>query len=263
MSYISERQAKQVRALQQSSGIQPKIAIVSCNPSDLPSQTYIKLKKARADELGILADVYQVTQQEAADLLKKLAKDTSVHGIILQLPLQDPTQTNQLLNLIPPTKDIDGLHPDALVTPATVGAILWLLAGYNIELKDRQILVIGQGRLVGAPLIKALQQEGFSPTSLGQESNSLELRKALQTADIIISATGQPKLISVQDLRDKQVVIDAGTTELNGKLVGDLDPEVYDSTLDIKVTPAKGGLGPLTISYLFENLLFLIDKIQS
>ncbi len=260
VDYISERQAKQIRALKQSRNIYPKLAIISCNPKNLPSQTYIKLKAKRADELGLLIDVHQVIQPDVRELISYLNEDPSVHGIILQLPLGDTQQTEELLALISPKKDVDGLNPRSSVVPATVGAILWLLAGYNVDLKNKKVLVIGKGKLVGAPLIAILEKETLNLTSLDKNNSSEELDRAIKDSDIIITATGQPKLITPDKLKDRQVIIDAGTNEINGKLVGDLDPKIYDSKLDIKVTAQKGGLGPLTISYLFENLLQLIDN---
>lgn len=260
VEYISERQAKQVRGLVQSKSIQPKLAIVCTNPDNLPIQKYMKLKKNRGEELGITVDIYQVEQSEASARLKELAEDDSVHGIILQLPLKDVSQTEELVSLIPASKDVDGLGQKTFVEPATVGAILWLLAGYNIDPKDKNVLVIGKGKLVGAPLIQALESQNIVPSALDDSNSPKELSEALQKADIIISAAGSPGLIKPELLHDGQVIIDAGTSEDGGALKGDLDPRVYQSDLDIKVTPQIGGVGPLTIAYLFENLLLLIDK---
>lgn len=260
VDYISERQAKQVRALVQSKGIKPKLAIVSTNLEDLPSQKYIKYKQIRAKALGIEVAIHNITESSAGRLIKKLAKDDTVHGIILQLPLINPDLTDKLVTLIPPQKDVDGMSSKSLVEPATAQAILWLLSGYGIELKDKNILVIGKGRLVGAPLIKILENQDLEPKTLDEKNTPDELREALKEADIIISATGSPGLIEPEMLKDKQVIVDAGTSEDRGVLKGDLSPEIYTSELDIKVTPTTGGLGPLTISCLFENLIQLIDK---
>ena len=262
-SYITERQAKQVRGLIQSKNIHPKLAIINCNPQNLTIKTYIKLKIERAEQLQIQTALHEIPQTEVPQKLQELTKDPTVHGIILQLPLQNPKQTEQLLSLIPPQKDVDGLNPKTelkTITPATPGAILWLLAGYNIDLKNKKILIIGQGRLVGAPLAKILQEQNLEVQTLDITNTPEELSLSIQNSDIIISATGSPGLIKLKDLKDGQVMVDAGTSEQNGKILGDVNPEVYNSKLNIKITPQKGGLGPLTISYLFENLLQLIDK---
>lgn len=263
VDYISERQARQVRGLIQSRGIQPKLAIINSNQKNIASQKYTQLKQIRAKELGVKAELYEIEQKDAPKLIQKLSQDRSVHGIILQLPLENPNQTDELINLIPPEKDVDALGKSPIVEPATVEAILWLLAGYNIELKNKNILIVGRGRLVGKPLESLLKGQGLEPTSLDVSSTKKELTEALIAADIVISATGSPGLIKPEMLKSGQVVIDAGTSEdtsNNGKLLGDVDPTVYESSLDLKITPVTGGLGPLTISCLFENLLKLIDK---
>jgi methylenetetrahydrofolate dehydrogenase (NADP+) / methenyltetrahydrofolate cyclohydrolase len=262
VDYISERQARQVRALIQSKNIQPKLVIISTNPKNKASKIYTELKVTRAQDLGITAEIIETTESKASELIQELSKDKSVHGIILQLPLKDAFKTEELLSLIPPEKDVDGLNPKSKVTPATAGAILWLLAGYNIDLKDKKILIIGQGRLVGLPLASALQEQGLSPQTADESTPRKELIQAIQNAEIIITATGYASLIKEEMLRDGQVIIGAGLSEdaKAEQLTGDLDPKVYQSKLNIKVTPQKGGVGPLTISYLFENLLQLIDK---
>ncbi len=259
--YILERQGKQVRALIQAHRIQPKFAIISCNPGNLPIKTYIKFKIAKAEELGIQTELFEIEQSEVKNKVKELVADKSVHGIILQLPLKDPSETDELLSLIPPEKDLDALNPKSELTPTTAGAILWLLAGYNIEVKNQKILVIGQGRLVGTPLAKLLLEQGCDVQTLDIANTPEELDSACQSADIIIPATGSAGLIKKEHLKDGQVVIDAGTSESEGQLLGDVDPEVYESNLNLKITPQKGGVGPLTISYLFENLLQIIDKV--
>lgn len=260
VQYISERQSKQVRALVQGRGIKPRLAIISTDPSNLAIQTYIRLKAKRAEELGIILDHHELEQSQCEQKIKELAEDPLTHGIILQLPLKDPAETEHLLSLIPPEKDVDGMSPNSPVPPATAQAVLWLLAGYNIDLKDKRILVIGKGKLVGAPLTKLIEEQGMEVSSLDELSSSNDLSLAIKNADIIITATGSPGLIKKEMLHDSQVIIDCGTSESGGELVGDLDPSVYDSKLNIKVTPKVGGVGPLTISCLFENLLHLIDK---
>lgn len=263
VQYISERQAKQIRALSQSKNLRPKLAIINANPTHLPSQKYLNLKQKRGEELGVIVDIYQISQQEVKSKIKNLSLDSSVHGIILQLPLADLGQEEELIALIPPKKDVDGLTKGSLVQPSTVGAILWLLAGYNIDLKDKKILIVGQGRLVGAPLSRHLKKEGLQAKSIDKTATKQELLKSTLEADIIITSAGAPGLIKPDMLRDGQVIIDAATAEDKGEIRGDVDDSIYESKLDIKITPKKGGLGPLTISHLFENLLLLIDKNEA
>ena len=260
VEYISERQAKQVRALIQSRGITPTLAILIANPKNLAIQKYVKFKQARAKQLGISIQIHAPKQDQLEGAILKLNQDSKVHGIILQLPLEEASQTEYFLNLITPQKDVDALGEEAVVQPATAGAILWLLAGYNIELKNKKILIIGQGRLVGTPITRLLTEQNLNLETLDISASEQKLKAEIQKADIIISATGSPELIKLSYLKDKQVVIDAGTAESGGVLLGDLDPKVYNGDLNLKLTPKVGGLGPLTISYLFENLIQLIDK---
>ena len=260
VEYISERQAKQVRALIQSRGITPTLAILIANPKNLAIQKYVKFKQARAKQLGISIQIHVPKQDQLEGAILKLNQDSKVHGIILQLPLEEASQTEYFLNLITPQKDVDALGEEAVVQPATAGAILWLLAGYNIELKNKKILIIGQGRLVGTPITRLLTEQNLNLETLDISASEQKLKAEIQKADIIISATGSPELIKLSYLKDRQVVIDAGTAESGGVLLGDLDPEVYNGDLNLKLTPKVGGLGPLTISYLFENLIQLIDK---
>jgi methylenetetrahydrofolate dehydrogenase (NADP+)/methenyltetrahydrofolate cyclohydrolase len=260
VEYVSERQAKQIRGLIQSKEINPKLAIISANPENKAIQTYIKLKVKRAEELGITVDVFELDQNDVASKIKELTKDSSVHGIILQLPLKDPDQTEDLLSLIPPEKDVDGLTKNSLVQPATAQAVMWLLAGYNIELREKNILIIGKGQLVGAPLAKLLEEQQHTPISVDDSISTQELSLKVKNADIIISAAGVPSLITEEMLKNGQIVVDCGTSESNRKIMGDLDPKVYETKLNLKLTARVGGIGPLTISSLFENLLQLIDK---
>lgn len=260
VEYISERQAKQIRSLIQSNGIHPKLAIVNANPDNKVIQTYIDLKIKRADQLGIQVDLIEIDQDKSKDTLIRLSKDESVHGIILQLPLKDPLQTDGLISLIPGEKDVDGMSPNPLVEPATAKAIMWLLAGYNVDLKGKKILIIGKGRLVGAPLSKILIGQDLKPTVLDDSISKEELSLEVKDSDIVITAAGVPSLITEDMLRDSQVIIDCGSAEEQGKVLGDLDPKVYDSKLNLKLTAKVGGVGPLTISCLFENLLQLIDR---
>ena len=110
-------------------------------------------------------DLYHVAQKEAKALLNKLSNDDSVHGIIVQLPLEDISQTEEIVNLVAPEKDVDGLGSGAKFDPATPLAILWLLAGYNVELAGKQVLLVGRGRLVGAPLEETAGRFGHNSCS--------------------------------------------------------------------------------------------------
>lgn len=249
--YIKERQAKQVRALRQAHNIQPKLAIIYTLEHG-PSLTYMGMKKRYGADILVDVDIHYVAQDRVKNLLKKLNSDVSVHGIIVQLPLADPSQTDEVVNTIAPEKDVDGLGEEAPYTPATPMAILWLLAGYNVDLATSRIALVGRGKLVGAPLIDMFEVSGYDFVLIhSQTPNTKEL---LLEADVIITATGRAGLITSDMVKKGAVVVDAGVAGEKGKTVGDVADDVYERD-DIALTPRKGGVGPLTICALFENVI--------
>ncbi len=249
--FIKERQVKQVRALRQAQGIAPKLAIVQCK-DDPVINTYVNLKKRYGVDIAIEVEAHNVKQSEIAALLQKLNAHDSVHGIIIQLPLTDPAETDALVNLVNPHKDVDGLGQNTVFDPATPMAIMWLLSGYNVELRGKHILLIGRGKLVGAPLEKMLQSMGLDVEVIGREVDDLAAHTT--EADVIITATGSPAILYPDMIKQGAVVVDAGVASESGKTVGDLAPEVYDRD-DLTITPTKGGVGPLTVCALFENVI--------
>lgn len=249
--FIKERQAAQVRALRQAHHIFPKLAIVRTS-EDSRIAAYVRLKKAYGDDILVDVDEHFVPQKDALALIQKLNKDDAVTGIIVQLPLADPAGTTELLNAVDPSKDVDGLGEHAILDPATPLAILWLLAGYNVELKNKNIVVIGQGRLVGAPLSKMLRASGCTVTPVTKSTD--DLRAVVRAGDVIISAAGSPGLLTSDMVQPGATVVDAGVATDKGKLVGDIDPAVRERN-DLTITPEKGGVGPLTVSALFENVI--------
>ena len=250
-SYIQERQAKEVRVLQQAHSVQPKVAIVQCK-DDPVINTYVRLKKRYGDDISVAVDVHSVSQEDLRKTIEVLNKDTSVHGVIVQLPLVDPTQTDEIVNLVTPKKDVDALGAKATFTPATPMAILWLLAGYNVDLRGKQILLIGRGKLVGAPLEHMLKQSDMLVTVV--DRNTPDLAEQARAADIIITATGSPSILFPDMIKQGAVVVDAGVASEDGKTVGDVAATVYERD-DLTITPAKGGVGPLTVCALFDNVI--------
>ncbi|MDQ5972239.1 MAG: Bifunctional 5,10-methylenetetrahydrofolate dehydrogenase/5,10-methenyltetrahydrofolate [Patescibacteria group bacterium] len=257
--YIQERQARQVRALRQSGGVQPKLAIVVTVDNPV-IEVYMRLKQRYGTQVGVDVDVHRVKQAGVPALLDKLNADDTIHGIITQLPLEDPSQTDVAVNLVAPTKDVDALGSKTVFEPATALAIMWLLAGYNIELRDKHILLIGRGKLVGAPLEKMLKASGLDVEVA--DRNVADLKAVTLQADIIITATGSPAILFPDMIKPKAVVVDAGVASEDGKTVGDLDVSVYERD-DIVVTPAKGGVGPLTVCALFENVIRAAREVAS
>ena len=257
--YIKERQAKDVRRLKQSMGINPKLAIIRTNP-DPVVDSYMRLKTAYGEDIGVLVDVHTIDQNDVSELLEKLNNDPSIHGIIVQIPLPDPSQTDEILNMVSKEKDVDGLAMNTRFDAPTPLAINWLLAGYNVELLDKKITIVGQGRLVGSPLLRMWEASGLNVSTVDRNTSPQDLMAQILDSDIIVSATGVPGLITAEMIKPNVVIVDAGVaTDKNG-LVGDVDPRVRDLP-DITITPEKGGVGPLTVCALFDNVIKSAGKL--
>lgn len=249
--FIKERQAHQVRGLRQALGVQPKLAIVVTIDHPVIN-VYMRMKKKYGADILIDVDIHAIKQDDAASTIKALNADPSVHGIIVQLPLERPQETDAIVDLVAPEKDVDALGKNAIFDPATPMAILWLLAGYNIDLRGKKVLLVGRGKLVGAPLERMLTTSGIDVSVADRETTDLQAETL--KADVIITATGSPAILYSAMLKEGAVVVDAGVAGEEGKTVGDVAPEVYDRD-DITITPTKGGVGPLTVCALFENVI--------
>lgn len=254
--YIKERQAKQVRALRQAWRVFPRLAIIQTVDSPV-IDTYVRLKKQYGEDILIDVDSYKLTEDEALEKISELNADSSVYGIIVQLPLSDKSRTDELVNAVTPEKDVDALGRDAVLDPATPMAINWLLAGYNIDLSHKKIVIVGRGRLVGAPLEKMWVNSGYDVTVI--DDTVADLKSVILESDIVVSATGVPGLITSDMLSPGVVVVDAATASEGGKIVGDTAADVRERD-DITITPVKGGVGPLTVAALFDNVIRAAQK---
>ncbi len=250
--FIKERHARQARSLR-ARKVFPKLAIVQVK-NDPVINTYVRLKRQYGDDINVDVDIHTPAQKEVPALIEQLNKDDSVHGIIVQLPLVDPAETGRIVNLVAPNKDVDALGENSSFDPATPMAILWLLSGYGVELRGKSILLIGRGKLVGAPLEKILKDSGHDVEVIDRELPKVKFAALVEAADIIITATGSPSIVESRMIKEGAVVVDAGVASEEGKTVGDLAPDVYERD-DLTVTPQKGGVGPLTVCALFENVL--------
>lgn len=249
--YIKQRQAQQVRSLRQAHTVMPKLAIIRTNP-DPVVDSYMRLKQTYGDDIQVEVEVHTIDQNEAIKRITELNNDDSVHGIIVQIPLPKPEQTTEILDQVSPKKDVDALGKDAIYDPATPMAIAWLLAGYNIDLKDKQIVIVGNGRLVGKPLAKMWKASGLNVTVI--DKSVTDLAGSLKSADVLVTATGVPGLITKDMIKEGAVVVDAGVATDSNGLIGDVAEEVRN--LDsLTITPIKGGVGPLTVCALFENVI--------
>lgn len=248
--FIKERQAKAVRGLRQAFDVRPKLAIIVTVENPV-IEIYMRLKKSYGEDILVDVEIYRIKQEETIGLISRLNEDSGVHGIIVQLPLADPAQTEEILNAVAPEKDVDALGENAVFDPATPTAILWLLAGYGVDLKDRKVAIIGKGKLVGEPLERMLQDSGVNAHAYDTED---DISSAVSTADIVVTATGTPGVLQADMIPLRAVVVDAGVAVEAGKAVGDLSSDVYERD-DLKITPKKGGVGPLTVCALFENVI--------
>ncbi len=254
--YIKERQRKSVQTLILNYKIKPQLAIIVTVDNPVIN-LYVNLKKKYGEDLDIGVDIYRLNESQIKEVIDKLNNDESVHGIIIQLPIFDPTKTDEIVNLVNPLKDVDSLGSKSIFDPATPMAILWLLSGYNIDLEGKRVLLIGKGKLVGEPLYRMLKNSEIDVIVADRKTK--DLKKLSLEADVIITATGQPAIIYPDMIKEGAIVVDAGVASEGGKLVGDLDESVYQRN-DLTITPTKGGVGPLTVCALFENVILAAKK---
>jgi len=254
--FIKERHARQVRALH-AQKIFPKLAIIQVK-NDPAIDVYVSLKQKYGADIGVDVDVHKLNQAQVPALIKKLGKDDSVHGIIIQLPLTNPGQTDEIVNMVASEKDVDALGKNAKFEPATPNAILWLLAGYNVNLAGKNVLLIGKGKLVGAPLERILKSSGISITVIDGPTD--RLAKITEESDLIISAANTPEILHASMIKPGAVVVDAGVA--GEDLKGNVADDVYERD-DITITPKKGGVGPLTVCALFENVIRAASSVNT
>lgn len=253
----------------------PELAIIQVG--DRPdSAAYIKAKILFAEKVGVIAHHIHLPDSSAQDdvisEIKKCNENQLIKGIIVQLPLPSRLDRDAIINAILPRKDIDGqtafnvqcLHegrPDAIV-PATARGIKELLSYNKIDIKNKKVTVIGRSALVGTPVAQVFAHDGAAVTVA--HSKTLDLTKETVPADVIIVAVGKPRLISAEHVRSGQVIVDVGITregevglDYKAKLVGDVDFEAVSKAIGPTgaITPVPGGVGPMTVLGLFENLL--------
>ncbi len=245
--FIKERQAHQVATMKE----KPKLLII--RDSDNPVITkYVQLKIKYGEDIGVKVESYLAKNStDIADKIHQANHDSDISGIILQLPILEKSKTDELTSLIAPQKDVDGLSGHGSYDSATATAINWLLAGYGINLDNQKIALVGRGKLVGAPLYKMFTSSNYHVDLFHHGSDLTKLNQY----DIIITATGVPGLISSSMIKPGAIVIDAGTASEDGMLKGDVADEVRTRTDLAAITPIKGGVGPLTVTCLFDHVI--------
>lgn len=248
------------------------VVLVGNNPASL---SYIRNKKKMCEEIGAKFELLQlpesVTEEEFLRHIENLNQDPEINGIIIQLPVSESLKNLHLPNLVKPSKDIDGFHglntqnlysgstDLSLLLPCTPKGIVNLLKFYQVDLKGKNVVVVGRSLIVGKPLSMLLSN--FDATVTMAHSQTRNLRDLTKQADIVISAIGKAHFFdrSYFNVDKKTIVIDVGMNSLDGKLTGDVD---QDDIMDMvsAVTPVPGGVGPMTVISLIENLISATEK---
>lgn len=239
---------------------------------DPASQVYVKNKKKACEELGIISKEYVLPaaygQHNLIDLINKLNRDSSVNGILCQLPLPLGYNEKEVLDAIAPSKDVDAFHPvnvghiligDYTFLPCTPAGIMELLSYYNVDVTGKECVVVGRSNIVGKPMSLLLLHSNGTVTVA--HSKTKNLAEVCRRADILVAAVGKPGFITADMVKEGAVVIDVGINRVDGRLCGDVDFEhVKDKASWI--TPVPGGVGPMTIAMLMQNVL-IATRMQS
>lgn len=240
------------------------LGIVVCD-ADAVIESFVRIKSRAAAKLGVeilRVDVPRDAHTEdVVEVVKKMSERTS--GIIVQLPLPQQIDTETALSAIPRSHDVDGINPqiteqNRLVRAPVAGAVEHILTQNNITVAGSNAVVVGAGRLVGAPVAHLLESLGARVSVVTLESGTLD---ELQTADIVVLGAGNPGFVKPEMIRDGVVLIDAGTSEAGGKVRGDADPACEAKSA--LFTPVPGGVGPVAVAMIFENLFKLAELAES
>lgn len=266
---VANRLKKEVDELKQH-GIKPKLVIVGIKP-DARSQVYIRMKLKRATEIGVdtkYIDLNNATRTECIQKVSELSSGPDINGIILQLPLAGWYDPQDLIDYIDPSKDVDGLTSTnqlALeqnkpgIYPATPLAIMEILKLNNIELNNKTVCVVGRSHLVGTPLRYLLENAGAKVLVGHRQTKNIS--ELTLRSEIVISATGSPEIIKESMIKKGAVVIDVGINDVDGKLKGDVDFEAVSKKASL-ITPVPGGVGPLTVVMLLQNVISSAKKMK-
>lgn len=241
-----------------------KLAIILVGDNEA-SKIYVRNKEKACDFVGIKCDKYlldnDTTEDEVISLIDRLNNDDEVTGIILQSPVPSHIDFDKCAGTIKYYKDVDGFTRDNIynlymnkkgLIPCTVKGIIRLLDEYKIEIEGKHVVIVGRGNIVGKPLSHAMMNRNATVTVCHSKTTSLD--EICRTADILVSAVGMANLITKEMVKDGAVVIDVGISRVDNKVVGDTNfDEIKDKCLFI--TPVPGGVGPMTVAMIMENLL--------
>ena len=254
-------------------GINPKLAVIMVgdNPA---SKVYVRNKSRACNEVGIEYTEYllngNTTQEELESLIENLNKDKKVNGILLQSPLPEHLDINKAFKEIAYLKDVDGFTPvsvgklcigdDTFVSCTPLG-IIRMIEEYNIDISGKNVVILGRSNIVGRPLIQCCLQKNATVTVC--HSKTKDIKEHTKMADILISAIGKSKFVTSDMVKDGAVIIDVGINrDENGKLAGDVDFENVERKASY-ITPVPGGVGPMTIAMLMNNVIKATKEQES
>ena len=247
-------------------GINPCLATVLVG-NNVASATYVKNKHKACDEVGIITKDHKLdentTQQQLNSIIDELNQDSSVHGILVQLPLPQHLSEFETTSRISPLKDVDGLTPHnvgllamkkAALVACTPSGVMEMFDYHNIELEGKNIVLINRSNLVGKPLYHLLLEK--NATVITCHSRTKDIEKFCQEADIVITAVGDRTkfILTPEMIKEESIVIDVAISRFENKLVGDCDYEKIIEKASF-ATPVPGGVGPMTVAMLLRNTI--------
>lgn len=246
-------------------GIKPKFAVIMVG-NDKASQIYVKNKSKACEEIGIEFEEHllneNINQAELIKQIEELNNDKTIHGILLQSPIPSHLDINEAFRTIAPEKDVDGFNPvnvgklclnqDTFVSCTPYG-IMKMFEAYNIDLTGKHVVILGRSNIVGKPLIQCCLNKNATVTVCHSKTKDLE--KHTKNADVVIAAIGKSKFVTADMIKQGAVVIDVGINRgEDGKLTGDVDFENVSKKASY-ITPVPGGVGPMTIAMLMNNVI--------
>lgn len=245
--------------------INPKLAVILAS-DDEASKIYVGKKRKMCEELGILQEEHileeNVTTEDVIEIVKRLNKDRSVHGILVQLPLFKHLDMDKVLDSISEKKDVDGFHPLTLgnlfigeketFISCTPKGIMTILDDIGTVYEGMHAVIVGRSRIVGKPISQLLLKRGATVTICHSKTRDISL--FTKQADILVAAVGRPHIITKDMIKPGAIVVDVGINRVDGKILGDVDTE---NALEVcsKITPVPGGVGLTTVLSLLENVV--------
>lgn len=243
----------------------PKLAVIMVG-NDKASEVYVRNKSKACNEIGIEFEEFllpeETKREELLNLIQTLNERVDVHGILLQSPIPKHLDIREAFNTIDYRKDVDGFHPinvgklaigENSFVSCTPAGVMRMLKEYNIDIEGKRAVVIGRSNIVGKPLIQLLLNANATVTTC--HSKTQNIAELTKQADILVAALGKPKFVGKEMVKEGAVVIDVGINRTEeGKIVGDVDFENVEP-LTSYITPVPGGVGPMTIAMLMENVV--------